>query len=403
MELMVYLLRAFGYTPLSAYDGEEGVRLAQAELPDLIICDVHLPKLDGYGVVAQLKQHPVLKTVPTLAVTALAMVGDRERLLEAGFDGYIGKPIEPDAFVEQLEVFLAPITAAAAASASASASASAAVAAAAPAQADPAPAAVTAATVTVAGAAPRPAAESPTAAADRAADQAAAAAAVRGRADVATILIVDDHVLNREFLLTLLGYGGHRLLEASDGAEALKMVHGERPDLVISDILMPNMDGYEFVTRMRADPATADVPIIFYTATYREREANLVAQACGVRWVLPKPSDPDVILRTVHEALGIEGEAGTAPVMAPEAPSEGRFRGIDNKVAEYLGELESSSALITQFAALGDTPEPGHEQLSVMTERLATSLSCLQAVSLRRTSAWPNTPASACLRTMPTN
>ena len=347
MELMVYLLNAFGYTPLSASDGAEGVAMARRELPDLIICDVHLPKLDGYGVIGALKADPALRAIPALAVTALAMVGDRERLLEAGFDGYIGKPIEPDAFVTQLEHYLPHRGASAAA---------------APAAADPADLAP-----------PQPG---------------AAADPVPARHDVATILIVDDHVLNREFLMTLLGYGGHRLLEASDGAEGLKVVRSERPDLVISDILMPNMDGYEFVTRMREDPSTADVPIIFYTATYREREANLVAQACGVRWVLPKPSDPEVILHTVHEALGRAPETRAAfgqEASALTAPSEGRFRGIDHKVAEYLGELESSSQQLTQLAHHGDGPQPASEQLSVMTERLAGSLSSLQAVSLRLT------------------
>jgi two-component system cell cycle response regulator len=108
MELMSYLLTAFGHTPLMAFDGESGVRLAQAELPDLILCDVHLPKLDGYGVVAQLKADPQLRRTPLLAVTALAMLGDRERLLAAGFDGYIGKPIEPEQFVGELGPFLAP-------------------------------------------------------------------------------------------------------------------------------------------------------------------------------------------------------------------------------------------------------------------------------------------------------
>ncbi|RZA15831.1 MAG: response regulator, partial [Proteobacteria bacterium] len=103
MELMVYLLRAFGYTPLSASDGDAGVEAARREQPDLIICDVHLPKLDGYGVVAALKADPATRDIPALAVTALAMVGDRERLLEAGFDSYIGKPIEPDTFVKQIE------------------------------------------------------------------------------------------------------------------------------------------------------------------------------------------------------------------------------------------------------------------------------------------------------------
>ncbi|MYM68174.1 EAL domain-containing protein [Pseudoduganella sp. FT55W] len=320
MELMVYLLRAFGYTPLSASDGEAGVAAAKRELPDLIICDVHLPKLDGYGVVTALKADPEVRHIPALAVTALAMVGDREKLLEAGFDGYIGKPIEPDTFVSQIESFL------------------------------------------------QGAVSSPS------------------KNDTATILIVDDHVLNREFLMTLLSYGGHRLLEAANGVEGLKMVLAEKPDLVISDILMPNMDGYEFVTRMHEHAETADVPVIFYTATYREREAMAVAQSCGVRWVLPKPSDPEVILQTVQEALGLaarEPMAEGLPSFAPEPPQEGRFHDIDHKVAEYLDELESSSQLITQFA--NDTDDSSPENLSRMTQRLSQSLSSLQAVSLRLT------------------
>jgi two-component system cell cycle response regulator len=106
MELMAYLLTAFGHTPLMAFDGESGVRMAREELPDLILCDVHLPKLDGYGVVGALKGDPQVRAIPVLAVTALAMVGDRERLIEAGFNGYIAKPIEPEQFVAQLEPFL---------------------------------------------------------------------------------------------------------------------------------------------------------------------------------------------------------------------------------------------------------------------------------------------------------
>ncbi len=327
----MYLLTAFGYTPLAAYDGISGVDTAREHSPDLIICDVHLPKLDGYGVVAALKAEPRLARIPVLAVTALAMVGDRERLLAAGFDGYIGKPIEPDTFVAELEAFL-------------------------------------------------PAGRAGTAAALAPAPGGSAGAAKPGQA---TILIVDDHVLNREFLITLLGYGGHRLIEAGNGIEGLKMVEAERPDLVISDILMPNMDGYEFVTRLHSDPATAELPVIFYTATYREREANQLAQSCGVRWVLPKPSDPEVILRTVHEALGI-----AEPLLMPDFGGSGNgdrsMALIDNKVAEYLEEVESSSQGLSRIASHQETLTPAYD-LAQMTDRLSSSLSSLQAVSLRLT------------------
>jgi CheY-like chemotaxis protein len=103
LELMTYLLGAFNHTVLTATDGNEGYNLIEQERVDLIICDVHLPKVDGYQVARRLKQHPELRKVPIVAVTALAMVGDREKVLAAGFDDYISKPVTPDTFVKQLE------------------------------------------------------------------------------------------------------------------------------------------------------------------------------------------------------------------------------------------------------------------------------------------------------------
>src|SRR6476660_2010353 len=120
---------------------------------------------------------------------------------------------------------------------------------------------------------------------------------------MATILIVDDHVINRAFLVTLLGYAGHHSHEAGDGAEALDVVRQVRPDLVITDVLMPTMDGYEFVRRLRTEPAIAHTPVVFYTATYLEREAQALARDCGVDHVLVKPAAPDLILRTVAAIL----------------------------------------------------------------------------------------------------
>lgn len=106
MELMAYLLKAFGHVPLCSCDGEEGLAIARREQPDLIICDVQLPKLDGCGVVSFLKRHPGLRAVPVVAVTALAMAGDREKLLAVGFDRYISKPIDPETFVGLIESML---------------------------------------------------------------------------------------------------------------------------------------------------------------------------------------------------------------------------------------------------------------------------------------------------------
>src|SRR2546425_9808084 len=113
---------------------------------------------------------------------------------------------------------------------------------------------------------------------------------------MAKILVVDDRRISRQFLQTLLGYSNHQVLEAADGAEALALARAERPDLVITDIVMPTMDGYEFVQRLRADPTIAQTPVIFYTATYRDSEAKRLALSCGVPFVLSKPSQPEKIL-----------------------------------------------------------------------------------------------------------
>src|SRR5262249_28127934 len=136
------------------------------------------------------------------------------------------------------------------------------------------------------------------------------------RRTVVTILIVDDRPANREYLVALLRYGGHRLLEAADGAEALATARAVPLDLVIADILMPTMDGYEFVRRLRAEAALAVTPVIFCRAHYPEREAQALAAACGVSHVLTKPCEPEVVLRTVEAALGV------VPPPAPPPPAE---------------------------------------------------------------------------------
>lgn len=107
MELVRYVLEAFGYAVSAAADGEIGLELARAEPPDLVVCDLQLPGIGGIEVARRLRAQPALARVPLVAVTAYAMVGDRERVLASGFDGYIAKPIDPQTFVPLIAAFLA--------------------------------------------------------------------------------------------------------------------------------------------------------------------------------------------------------------------------------------------------------------------------------------------------------
>src|SRR5688572_27709577 len=122
---------------------------------------------------------------------------------------------------------------------------------------------------------------------------------------MAKILVVDDWPLNREFLVTLLRYAGHDVTAAADGAAAFTALEAARPDLVITDIVMPIMDGPELARRMAQHPDFSGVPIIFYTATYRVPEAQSLAAQCGITTVLAKPSEPQQVLDAVHGELGL--------------------------------------------------------------------------------------------------
>lgn len=107
-ELVRYLLDRQGYTVLEAADGGAGVQIALREQPDLVLCDLQMPVLNGYEVVQRLRSNPLWQVVPVIAVTAFSMPGDRDIALAAGFDNYLTKPITPEIFVEQIAAFLPP-------------------------------------------------------------------------------------------------------------------------------------------------------------------------------------------------------------------------------------------------------------------------------------------------------
>ncbi len=104
--LATFLLEQSGFTVVAARSEPEGITAAARFQPDLILLDIQLPQMDGYAVARELRQNPALRDVPVVAVTSYAMVGDRERTLEAGCNGYIEKPINPDTFRTEIDNYL---------------------------------------------------------------------------------------------------------------------------------------------------------------------------------------------------------------------------------------------------------------------------------------------------------
>jgi two-component system cell cycle response regulator DivK len=106
LKLVRDVLQFAGYDVIEAHSGEEGVRAAQADPPDLVLMDLQLPGIDGTETLHRLRQGPLGRDVPVVAVTAFAMAEDRERASMAGFDGYVEKPISVRELPGQIEAFL---------------------------------------------------------------------------------------------------------------------------------------------------------------------------------------------------------------------------------------------------------------------------------------------------------
>jgi diguanylate cyclase (GGDEF)-like protein len=158
---------------------------------------------------------------------------------------------------------------------------------------------------------------------------------------MATILIVDTHPANRRVYTTLLGNFGHRLLEANDGVQALELARAELPDLIITDILMPNMDGFTLVRRLRAEPLLMGLPVIFQTANYDVSEIHRLARASGIQHILRNPAEPQEILRAVNESL----KQPTIPARLPQTGQLQRehLQLLADKLYQKVSELEKAN------------------------------------------------------------
>ena len=248
--LMNYLLTAFGHTVVQAQDGQEGLEAARRELPDLILTDIQMPRLDGYQVVKACRADPRLRKCPVIAVTSFAMRGDRERGLSSGFDGYISKPIVPEEFVAGVEKFLHPGL-----------------------HSLRPPA--------VASDEPR---ENPL-------------------HFHTTILAVDNSPVNLSLIQSTLEPHGYKVIPVATVREALIHALAEPPDLILSDLHMPDVDGFDFFKALKTEPKLKSVPFVIISSTFWPDTDLVEALDLGISKFLLRPIEPPQLVAEIEACL----------------------------------------------------------------------------------------------------
>jgi two-component system cell cycle response regulator len=255
LDLMVYLLKAFGHTPLSARDGLEGIAAAARERPELILCDIQLPGADGVEVCRQLKQNPDLKKIPLVAVTAYAMVGDRERLLGEGFDGYLSKPINPQTFIADMSPYLLAT------------------------KVEPQVSAVTGTN--------------------------RAPVKVNG----ATVLVVDNSQANINLSRSILESFGYRIIAANGVDEAMTVLQTRRPDMILSDLHMPVKDGFDFIKLIKADEELRTIPFVLISSTVWGDKERVRGLSLGAARFIIRPLEPQALVDQIESCRNTKPKA----------------------------------------------------------------------------------------------
>ena len=241
-----------GFTVELALNGEEALEKAVEELPDLILMDLSLPIMDGWEATRRLKADEKTASIPIIALTAHAMSGDRAKAIEAGCDDYDTKPLDFPRLLTKIESLLSIQQSEAQ-------------------QDNPS-------VKPVSPQAP------PTFRSDSELKSKPEGAS-RGR-----VLVVDDNSDNRDLLIRRLEKNGFEFDIAENGEEALKALEESSFDLVLLDIMMPIMDGYQVLQQMKADTGFRHIPVIVISAS-QELSSIVKCIEMGADDYLPKPCD----------------------------------------------------------------------------------------------------------------
>ncbi|WP_049759732.1 response regulator [Pelobacter propionicus] len=170
-----------------------------------------------------------------------------------------------------------------------------------------------------------------------------------------SVLIVDDIAENRYFLEVLLRGNGFAVRSAGNGAEALESARSDPPDLIVSDILMPVMDGYTFCRECKSDDRLRRIPFIFYTATYTEKKDQELALSLGADRFVIKPQEPEALLSLLQDVLTASRDGGRHSSTEESHGGEGLLKEYSevlfHKLEQKMAELEQTNRELEQKIA----------------------------------------------------
>ncbi len=359
-DMLTRRLTKRGYDIVLAGDGAEGIAKANRESPDLILMDMGLPVMDGWAATRHLKQDPITRRIPVIALTAHAMAGDQQKALAAGCDDYDTKPVDIKRLLPKIEALLLP---AVDPRESHPPAPSAGVAARDP---DPPTRALTGALAgdpqphqgvdqDLAGGqgkASHPSAD-PGLAFTRADPPAAPASSIMPPAPGSfSILLVDDNPENRDMLSRRLERQGYRITLAEDGYQALSQMQQASYDLVLLDVMMPGINGFEVLAQLRKTHSPTELAVVMVTA---KGESQDVVQALqlGANDYITKPVDFPVALARIQTQLGL--------LAAARRHSSGISRQEDGLLkGRYRVERLLASGGFGETYLAADMHRPGH-------------------------------------------